>query len=137
MTACNDCDAAGGWPLSLFLTPDLEPFFGGTYFPPATATAKVPRLPNSARRFRTFDEEPPALSAMPRPSPNTHASRMERRPAALAKLDDSLITAAEESLAEDFDPKYGGFGYTRRRWRGEVPATQQAAVPADRARALL
>ena len=28
---------SGGWPLNVFLTPDLEPFFGGTYFPPVPA----------------------------------------------------------------------------------------------------
>jgi hypothetical protein len=29
----------GGWPMSVFLTPDLQPFYGGTYFPPEDATA--------------------------------------------------------------------------------------------------
>ncbi len=32
----------GGWPMSLFLTPDGRPFFGGTYFPPATAKEAPP-----------------------------------------------------------------------------------------------
>src|SRR5260370_18570828 len=27
-------DGSGGWPMTVFLTPDLKPFFGGTYFPP-------------------------------------------------------------------------------------------------------
>ena len=34
MTAVQAMTGSGGWPLSAFLTPDLEPFFGGTYFPP-------------------------------------------------------------------------------------------------------
>ncbi|MFI5143058.1 MAG: thioredoxin domain-containing protein, partial [Thermoanaerobaculales bacterium] len=34
MTAVQAMTGSGGWPLSVFLTPDLEPFFGGTYFPP-------------------------------------------------------------------------------------------------------
>jgi uncharacterized protein YyaL (SSP411 family) len=34
MTAVQAMTGSGGWPLSVFLTPRLEPFFGGTYFPP-------------------------------------------------------------------------------------------------------
>src|SRR6516164_829978 len=35
MTAVQLLTQRGGWPMSMFLTPDLEPFYGGTYFPPA------------------------------------------------------------------------------------------------------
>jgi len=34
MTFVQATTGSGGWPMSVFLTPDLEPFFGGTYFPP-------------------------------------------------------------------------------------------------------
>src|SRR5882672_7297240 len=34
MTAVSAMTGSGGWPLNVFLTPDLKPFFGGTYFPP-------------------------------------------------------------------------------------------------------
>src|SRR5205085_2413106 len=34
MTAVQALTGQGGWPLNVFLTPDLKPFFGGTYFPP-------------------------------------------------------------------------------------------------------
>ncbi|HKT21130.1 MAG TPA: thioredoxin domain-containing protein, partial [Nitrososphaerales archaeon] len=34
MTAVQAMTGGGGWPLSVFLTPDLKPFYGGTYFPP-------------------------------------------------------------------------------------------------------
>ena len=34
MTAVHLLTGSGGWPLSVFLTPDLKPFVGGTYFPP-------------------------------------------------------------------------------------------------------
>jgi uncharacterized protein len=34
MTAVSAMTGHGGWPLNMFLTPDLKPFFGGTYFPP-------------------------------------------------------------------------------------------------------
>ncbi len=35
MTAVQAMTGSGGWPMSVFLTPDGQPFFGGTYFPPA------------------------------------------------------------------------------------------------------
>ena len=34
MKAVQTMTGSGGWPLSVFLTPDLDPFYGGTYFPP-------------------------------------------------------------------------------------------------------
>ena len=34
MTACQAMTGSGGWPTSLFLTPDRKPFYAGTYFPP-------------------------------------------------------------------------------------------------------
>ena len=34
MTFVQLTSGGGGWPMSVFLTPDLQPFFGGTYFPP-------------------------------------------------------------------------------------------------------
>src|SRR5204863_1942820 len=34
MTFVQATSGSGGWPLNVFLTPDLKPFFGGTYFPP-------------------------------------------------------------------------------------------------------
>ena len=34
MTFIQATEGGGGWPMSVFLTPELKPFFGGTYFPP-------------------------------------------------------------------------------------------------------
>ena len=36
MAACQAMTGSGGWPMSLFLTPEKKPFFAGTYFPPAS-----------------------------------------------------------------------------------------------------
>jgi len=40
MTAMQAMGMGGGWPLNAFLTPDLEPFYGGTYFPPRTTMGR-------------------------------------------------------------------------------------------------
>ena len=41
MTAVQALVGGGGWPLNVFLTPDLKPFFGGTYFPPKAAPGRA------------------------------------------------------------------------------------------------
>lgn len=41
MTALQAMGQNGGWPMSIFLTPDLKPFFGGTYFPPTTRYGRI------------------------------------------------------------------------------------------------
>ena len=60
MSAVQAMTGHGGWPMSVFLTPDLKPFFGGTYFPPsdsprhgrvpARAAERAPGLGGAARR---------------------------------------------------------------------------------------
>src|SRR4051795_11394325 len=44
MTAVQAMTGHGGWPMSVFLTPDLKPFYGGTYFPP-TDSRGMPGFP--------------------------------------------------------------------------------------------
>ena len=54
MAAVQALTGSGGWPMSVWLTPDREPFFGGTYFPPRDgARGATPRVPDDpARRPR-------------------------------------------------------------------------------------
>ena len=49
MAAVQALTGSGGWPMSVFLTPELEPFFGGTYFPPDDRHG-LPAFPSGARR---------------------------------------------------------------------------------------
>ena len=48
MSAVGALTGQGGWPLSVFLTPDLQPFYGGTYFPPE-ARHGLPGFPQLLR----------------------------------------------------------------------------------------
>ena len=52
MAACQAMTGQGGWPLNVFLTPDQQPFFAGTYFPPEPAPRDA-ELADGARRDRT------------------------------------------------------------------------------------
>ena len=100
----------GGWPLTLFLSPDQTPFFGGTYFPKAPAYG----LPG----FREILPKVAAAYGQSRGEIEKYA--LELRNALLdtvpvntssqTELNDSAIRAALESLAKRFDSTWGGFG---------------------------
>ena len=62
MNAVQAMTGHGGWPMSVFLTPALEPFFGGTYFPP-TDSRGMPGFP------RVLAERAPGLGGTPRRDP--------------------------------------------------------------------
>ena len=99
----------GGWPLTVFLTPEGEPFLGGTYFPPA------PRL-----GLPSFPQVLVAVSELYRERRSEVTQRTEvlvealRQAAAAAPspepLTESLLFAAVRRLGELHDPEWGGFG---------------------------
>ena len=99
----------GGWPLTMFLTPDQLPFFGGTYFPDKPRYG-MPGFPDLLKRVRRYYDENPdeirdngaqVAQALERMQPRgaTHPSQLSREP----------LDAALEYLAQAFDPEHGGF----------------------------
>ncbi len=99
----------GGWPLTMFLTPDQLPFFGGTYFP-NTPRHGMPAFPELLKRVRKFYDDNPGeireqgahlLDALGRMQPErgAHPSTFTRAP----------LDAAAEYLRGSFDAEYGGF----------------------------
>jgi uncharacterized protein YyaL (SSP411 family) len=99
----------GGWPMTVFLTPDGEPFFGGTYFPPA-ARYGMPGfrdvLAGVADAWRTkreaIDESAGTLAE--------HIRSATRVEASVDELDAGVLAAAAENLHAGFDPTWGGWG---------------------------
>ena len=99
----------GGWPLTAFLTPDGEVFYGGTYFPPDDRFGR-PSFPRVLREVaRVWREE--------RDRARAAASQITERLEAAAgaetragELSSSLITDTLEELAHNFDFRHGGFG---------------------------
>jgi uncharacterized protein YyaL (SSP411 family) len=99
----------GGWPMTVFLTPEGEPFFGGTYYPPeprhglpsfrqvlsAVADAYRERRADVARSARELVEAV-------RRSSELQPSREPLQP--------SLLADAVRGLRATFDPEWGGFG---------------------------
>jgi uncharacterized protein len=109
MEAVQAMTGHGGWPLNVFLTPDQAPFFGGTYWPPD------PR--GGMPSFRQVLEAVAALWRERRADAVNAATTLAARLGGAAGLEPSaipleqgLVTAAMEALAETFDPRNGGFG---------------------------
>jgi uncharacterized protein YyaL (SSP411 family)/aryl-alcohol dehydrogenase-like predicted oxidoreductase len=98
----------GGWPMTVFLTPDQKPFFAGTYFPPTERYGRpgfatvLSRIGEEWRRRRgDLESQADRLSDLLR--------AQVQRADALA-VSTSEIDAAVAQLGEQFDPVYGGFG---------------------------
>jgi uncharacterized protein YyaL (SSP411 family) len=99
----------GGWPMTVFLTPEGEPFFGGTYFPPeprhgmpafrqvlhAVAEAWADRRDDARRSARELADHIAGGTRM-QPSPDP--------------LDASLLAEAQRNLRDGFDAEHGGWG---------------------------
>ncbi len=99
----------GGWPLTAFLTPDGRAFYGGTYFPPTDAHGRPlfrRVLQEVARAWREDRER--ALRQAEELSSRIAASEAGLRRS--AELGSELVALGEESLADEFDFRHGGFG---------------------------
>ena len=103
----------GGWPMSLFLTPDGRPFFGGTYFPPRDrqgGSTGFLTLVNEVAKAWTDQHEAIEKTA-------TEVTALVRKRLKVARAERKLPpagTAAAEGLkqlTEQFDPEHGGFGF--------------------------
>jgi len=112
MTATQLFTGRGGWPNSLWLTPDGRPWFCGTYFPREDRGPQRPGFGSmlialseiwNARRADALAQAEAVVEAivasgtLPAPMPGAPAGR-------------DLIDAALSALAADFDPVHGGFG---------------------------
>ena len=105
----------GGWPLSMFLTPEAEPFVGGTYFPARDGDREgVPGFLPLVRKIQdVWSKQPERIRDDAKTVVRHTREQMEKRTLAPeVKLESSLLDATLKALAEEFDDKYGGFGYS-------------------------
>jgi len=110
MTFVQATTGGGGWPMSVWLTPDLKPFVGGTYFPPVDRYGQ-PGFKKVLERIaaawkqdhaKIADQGSKLLDAL-RESQNAQAETT-------AKIDNQFFQTAYEQLSRSFDDKEGGFG---------------------------
>ncbi len=109
MTAVQMLTGHGGWPLTMFLTPAGEPFFGGTYFPPVDrhGMPAFPRvLQGVAQAYREKRDQVRESVAQLRDG----LARAEQPPAATAALAPDVAVVAAHALARHYDGEHGGIG---------------------------
>ena len=109
MQAVQAMTGHGGWPMTMFLTPEGEPFYGGTYFPPddrhgLPSFRRILESVAGAWASRRVDVERTAASLR----------EMYQRSAAPLRsgsgLDEGVLHRAEQSMIAAWDPINGGFG---------------------------
>jgi uncharacterized protein YyaL (SSP411 family) len=96
----------GGWPLTMFLTPDGEPFWGGTYFPPAPRYGR-PGLPQVLRQIAAIYREEPAKVTQNVEALREALARLAA-PQAADGVDRELLDRIAGRLLEAVGPVHGG-----------------------------
>jgi uncharacterized protein len=110
----------GGWPMTVFLTPDGRPFYGGTYFPPRDRRYGSQTVPGFQRILLTMadlyanrrteiEEQANSLATYLRQASSAPSRSLKGAPA-FDSVQMDLLATAERELADDFDETHGGFG---------------------------
>jgi len=109
MTATQALTGQGGWPMTVFLTPEGEPFYAGTYFPPEDRWGRpgFPRLLENIHQAWLTDHDRVLESATTITGRLREASRQTAQGFAVTADDASL---AVEHFRGAYDPVRGGFG---------------------------
>ena len=99
----------GGWPLTAFLTPEGEVFFGGTYFPPDNNAYGRPGFRRVLMEIaRAYREEPDRVTTNARAIREHVVQTLDEAKPGTVSAD--LVSGAADQMAKLFDVRYGGFG---------------------------
>ncbi len=102
---------SGGWPMSVWLTPELKPFYGGTYFPPSSRWGRpgfAEILAEIAKRWRESRSE--LAASADGVIERLRDVQQNRRPSGGRMPDGELLAAGVREYAGAFDARNGGFG---------------------------
>jgi len=106
--ACQITTGQGGWPLSVFLTPDQKPFYVGTYFPVLDSYGR-PGFGSICRQLaQAWKEKPKDIEKSAESF--IHALHKTEKITVPTKLEQTILDEAAMNLFQLGDPTYGGFG---------------------------
>ena len=111
MTAVQMLTGRGGWPMTVWLTPDRRPFYGGTYFPPRDGMRgqRTGLLTLLSRLQAVYHQEPDQVATVAKNL--TQSIRAAVVPEASTEHPtQTALTQAAEQFTARFDTQYGGFG---------------------------
>src|SRR5437870_10653053 len=110
MTFVQATTGGGGWPMSVWLTPDLKPFVGGTYFPPVDRYGQPGFTKVLERIAAAWKQGHEKIAGQGSKIVEALRESQNAQPEAAAKIDNQLFQTAYEQLSRSFDDKEGGFG---------------------------
>ncbi len=119
MQAVQALTGQGGWPMTVFLTPEGRPFYGGTYYPPEDRHYGQQVMPGFRRvllsmaeayknRREDVEQQAAQLAEMLQQRSSTPLLNKKVNPAGTMPLE--MLARASHELADDFDAVNGGFG---------------------------
>ena len=109
MNFTNAMTGQGGWPMSVFLTPNLKPFFAGTYFPPDDRFGRPGFIRVITEIARAYEEEKGQIVRSSEKIFEQITAHLERE-APESILTDGIAARAAAALMKTVDQTYGGFG---------------------------
>ncbi|HJV22259.1 MAG TPA: thioredoxin domain-containing protein [Holophagaceae bacterium] len=109
MDAVQTLTGRGGWPMSVWLTPDLRPFYGGTYFPPQSRGGMPGFIPLLERIASLWKDQRADVVAQAEEL-TVELKRQAALQAGTEVPGEALFERALQQLREGFDPRWGGFG---------------------------
>jgi len=99
----------GGWPLTMFLTPEQEPFYGGTYFPPEDRYGR-PGFPRILAAVADAYHRRPGEVTKSIQQIREGLKKLSSLAASPGELSPDILTNAARALANNLDMVHGGFG---------------------------
>ena len=110
MSAVQAMGTGGGWPLNVFLAPDLKPFYGGTYFPPDGRHGRPSFLQVLQKITELWQQRRDDLAQSAQQLHAHLAAAAEQESTNLLVLTASVPHQAARAFKDEYDPRYGGFG---------------------------
>ncbi|GAB6063372.1 thioredoxin domain-containing protein [Deferrisoma palaeochoriense] len=107
MAVCQALTGTGGWPLTILLTPDREPFFAATYLPKTSRHGRIGVIELVRRAAALWQEDPDKVRSSARQIVGRLRELGEPEP---GEPTPRLLAAAVEIFSQEFDARRGGFG---------------------------
>lgn len=109
MAACHLVTGGGGWPLTVVMTPDRQPFFAGTYIPKHSVNMRMGLIDLCSRIDELWKQSPERVLASAREIVG-HMDRsfaFERQETGMPET--QIVDAAAADVSRRYDPQFGGF----------------------------
>jgi uncharacterized protein YyaL (SSP411 family) len=109
MTVCQLMTGSGGWPLTIIMTPDKEPFFAGTYFPKESMYGRIGLRQLVGEIDRVWKEQHGRIEQITK-EVTASLAQLNEEDAGGKAPDTELMENAYQNIRQSFDRKNGGFG---------------------------